>query len=69
MLQIYLVLIKKNVTFNRKRIKITQRCKKNVAFVEKESYKSSLKVKIIEKLEIISIFLVNTEAHQIVFVN
>ena len=43
--------------------------KKNVAFVEKESYKSSLKVKIIEKLEIISIFLVNTEAQQIVFVN
>ena len=69
MLQIYLVLIKKNVTFNRKRIKITQRCKINVAFVEKESYKSSLKVKIIEKLEIISIFLVNTEAQQIVFAN
>ena len=49
MLQIYLILIRKNVTFNRKRIKITQRCKKNVAFVEKESCKSSLNVKIINQ--------------------
>ena len=36
--------------------------------MEKEFYKSSLKIKIIEKLEIISIIQVNIEAQHIVFV-
>ena len=37
-------------------------------FVEKELYKSSLKVKIIENLEVIVIKQVNTEVHRIIFV-
>ena len=39
-----------------------------VTFAEKESYKSSLKVKIIEKLKIIAIIQVNIEAQHIIFV-
>ena len=39
-----------------------------VTFAEKESYKSSLKVKIIEKLKIIVIIQVNIEAQHIIFV-
>ena len=41
---------------------------KIVTFVEKESYKSSLKVNIIEKLEIISKIQVHIETQQIAFV-
>ena len=41
---------------------------KYVIFEEKESEKSSLKVKIIRKLEIIVIIQENIEAHLIVFV-
>ena len=37
-----------------------------VIFVEKESYKSSLEIKIIERLEIITIMQINIEAQQIV---
>ena len=37
-------------------------------FVEKESHKSSLKIKIIKKLEIITIFQVIVEAQHIVYV-
>ena len=37
-------------------------------FVEKELYKSSLKVKIIENLEVIAIKQVNIEVHSIIFV-
>ena len=39
-----------------------------VTFVEKQHYKSSLKIKIIEKLEIIAIIQVNIETQHIVFV-
>ena len=39
-----------------------------VTFVVKESYKSSLKINIIKKLEIIWIIQVNIEAQHIVFV-
>ena len=38
------------------------------AFVEKELYKSSLKVKIIENLEVIAIKQVHIEVHRIIFV-
>ena len=41
---------------------------KYVTFVEKESYKCSLKINIIEKLEIIVILQVNIEAQHIVFI-
>ena len=40
----------------------------NGLFVEKESYKSSLKVKIIAKLEIIAVIWVNIKAQHRVFV-
>ena len=41
---------------------------KYVKFMEKESYKSLLKINIIEKLEIIVIIQVNIETQYIVFV-
>ena len=40
----------------------------NVTFVEKQSWKSSLKIKVIEKLEIIAIIQVNIELQHIAFV-
>ena len=39
-----------------------------VTFVEEESYESSLKIDIIEKLKIFAIIQVNIEAQHIVFV-
>ena len=38
-----------------------------VIFVEKKSYRSSLKIKIIEKLETIAMLQVNTEVQHIVY--
>ena len=63
-----MILKRKNVTVNKRRIKITSRCKSMSYLREKNPNKSLLKIKISEKSEIIVIIQVNIESQHIVFV-
>ena len=63
-----MILKRKNVTVNKRRIKITSRRKSMSYLREKNPNKSLLKIKISEKSEIIVIIQVNIESQHIVFV-
>ena len=63
-----MILKRKNVTVNKRRIKITSRRKSMSYLREKNPNKSLLKIKISEKSEIIVIIQVNIEPQHIVFV-
>ena len=63
-----MILKRKNVTVNKRRIKITSRRKSMSYLREKNPNKSLLKIKISEKSEIIVIIQVNIETQHIVFV-
>ena len=63
-----MILKRKNVTVNKRRIKITSRRKIISYLREKNHNKSLLKIKISEKSEIIVIIQVNIESQHIVFV-
>ena len=58
---------KKMILLTNKELKITK-MQKFITFAEKEYDKSSLKINIIEKLEIIAIMQINKEVQHIVFV-
>ena len=63
-----MILKRKNVTVNKRRIKTTSRRKSMSYLREKNPKKSLLKIKISEKSEIIVIIQVNIESKHIVFV-
>ena len=63
-----MILKRKNVTVNKRRIKTTSRRKSMSYLREKNPRKSLLKIKISEKSEIIVIIQVNIESQHIVFV-
>ena len=60
--------IKKLLSLTKKELKSYQDAR-NCHIVEKESYKNSLKVKIVKKLGITGIIPVNIETQHILFVN
>ena len=63
-----MILKRKNVTVNKRKIKTTSRRKSMSYLREKNPKKSLLKIKISEKSEIIVIIQVNIESQHIVFV-